>query len=633
MTLLSQRREVGEFKKRYKWMVLAVLCVFAVLAGRAIQLQIFQHEHYAAIARENITKTIPLPATRGLVRDTAGRVIASNRPGYDVYVTPQLVAPEHIPRIAELMELEEEETTRLRTLLDEVPLQRRTHQILAFREIDRDQLAALETHARDLPGVDVVAVPVREYAYGSLGGHAVGYLNEVSAEDLERLADQDYGAGDRIGRMGVERAWESYLRGRDGFRRVLVDARGVVQDSTREDRSHEMRREPSPGRDITLALDMELMRTIDRAFRGQPSGAAVVVDVRTGRIRALYSKPTYDLNEMSGHLTSARYAELEGDPFRPLIDKTIYESYFPGSTFKVVTALAALEDGVFDPATRVTCPGYFEIGNERKRCTSAHGDVDMRQAIVQSCNVYFWTMAQEVGLERLNRFGHDFGFGAQSGVGINSEASGFLPSREWYAEHFGRFRVGYTLDAAIGQGNTRSTLLQLAMSYAAIANGGTLFVPQLVERVSSPDGETIEEFEPRVRRRIGVSREHLAYVIDGLYGVVNDPNGTAYDARIENGVPVAGKTGTAQVARRQPREGEDPRRTWYFNRDHAWFAGFAPAGDPEIAIVVLVEHGGGGGKYAAPIATQVIQDYLGSRDATAAATPTTGTMLTRAGVR
>jgi len=241
----------------------------------------------------------------------------------------------------------------------------------------------------------------------------------------------------------------------------------------------------------------------------------------------------------------------------------------------------------------------------------------MRRAIVASCNVYFWTMAQEVGLERLNRFGRDFGFGERSGVGINSEASGFLPSREWYAERFGRFRVGYTLDAAIGQGNTRSTLVQLAMSYAAVANGGTLYVPQLIERVGSPDGEVIEEFEPRVRRRIGVDQEHLAYVIDGLYGVVNDPNGTAYDARIENGVPVAGKTGTAQVQRRRPRDGEDPRRAWYFNRDHAWFAGFAPAGDPEIAIVVLVEHGGGGGKYAAPIAMQIVQDYLGARVSTA----------------
>jgi len=628
VTLLSQRREVGEFKKRYKWMALVVLGVFSILAVRVIQLQTLDYDHYAAIAQENITKTIPLPATRGIVTDTAGRVIASNRPAYNVFITPQLVSEEDIERVAELMGLDPEEKAVLIQRVADVPRRRRSHQIAMFTEIERDQLAALETHGQELPGVDVVAVPVREYAYGNLGAHTIGYLNEVSAEDIEGHPGQGYRAGDRMGRNGVERAWESYLRGRDGYRRVLVDARGTVRDHTREERAREDRREAVPGRDVTLTVDMELMRTIDRAFRGHPSGAVVVVDVRTGRLRALYSKPSYDLNEMSGRLSVERYTEMRDNPFRPLIDKTLYESFFPGSTFKVITALAALEDGVFDPVTRVDCPGFFEIGNDRKRCTSAHGEVDMRRAIVASCNVYFWTMALEVGLERLNRFGRDLGFGERTGVGINSEASGFLPSREWYTNHFGRFRVGYTLDAAIGQGNTRSTLVQLAMAYAAIANGGTLFVPQLIERVGSPDGQAIEEFEPRVRRRISVGQEHLAYVVDGLYGVVNDPNGTAFDARIEDGVPVAGKTGTAQVQRSRPRAGLDPGRAWFFNRDHAWFAGFAPAGAPEVAIVVLVEHGGGGGRYAAPIAMQILQDYFGNR-ATAATRSGSSTALAR----
>jgi len=633
MTLLSQRREVGEFKKRYKWMALVVLLIFGVLGVRAVLLQIVDHEHYAAIARENITKTIVLPATRGIIRDTTGRLIASNEPVYNVYVTPQLIRPEtDLDRISELMALDEEQRSSFEERLQKVPPSRRTHQIEMFSGIAREQLAALETHARELPGVDVVAVPMRTYAYGSLGAHAVGYLNEVSAEDLERLAEQGYVAGDRVGRTGLESAWESYLRGRRGYRRVLVDARGSLAEDleTEVGGDQPMRRDPVPGRDISLTLDMELMRTIERAFRGHPSGAAVVVDVRTGRVRALYSKPAYDLNELSGRLTDSRYAELEDNPFRPLIDKTLYESYFPGSTFKPMAAIAALQDSVVDPSARVNCPGFLQIGRDRKRCSTAHGDVDMRRAIVQSCNVYFWTTAMAVGLERLNRFGHDFGFGQRTGIGINSEASGFLPSRAWYTEHFGRFRVGYTLDAAIGQGNTRTTLLQLAMAYAAIANGGTIFVPQLVERVSSPDGEVIEEFGPRVRRRVSVDRQHLAYVVDGLYGVVNDPSGTAYDARIAGGVPVAGKTGTAQVARRAPRPGEDPNRAWYFNRDHAWFAGFAPAGAPQVAIVVLVEHGGGGGRYAAPVAMQILQEYLSAQEGTSATTGT-GPVLARTG--
>jgi penicillin-binding protein 2 len=245
----------------------------------------------------------------------------------------------------------------------------------------------------------------------------------------------------------------------------------------------------------------------------------------------------------------------------------------------------------------------------------------MRKAIVQSCNVYFYRLAEQVGLDRLTRLSRDFGLGAVTGIGINTEARGFVPTREWYMKgHGGRYRIGFTLNDAIGQGNTRVTLMQLAMVYAAIANGGTLYVPQLVQAVEAPDGSMIEEFPPRVRRRVSVDPHHLAYVIDGMFGVVNDLNGTAYEARVEGGVPVAGKTGTAQVSRGKLPGGADVANAWYYRRSHAWFAGFAPADDPELAIVVLVEHGGHGGKHAAPIATRVLQEALGPTPGAAAAT-------------
>ena len=621
MIMLSQRREVGEFKKRYKWMALVVLLSFAGLSARVVQLQLVQHDEWAAVARENITKTISLPATRGLVRDTRGRVVATNRPSYHVYVTPQLIDPDRdIARVAELMGMTPQERADFRRRLDAVPLRRRTHQILMFQDISRDQLAALETHETELPGVDVLSVPVRTYPFETLGAHAIGYLNEVSAEDLERLDGQGYRAGDRIGRMGVEKAWESFLRGRRGFRRILVDARGRRQEDRRlrgDPQVREEFREPSPGRDLVLTLDMDLMRTIQRTFRGHPSGAVVVVDVKSGRIRALYAKPSYDLNEMSGRLSQETYREMTEDPFRPLIDKTIYESYFPGSTFKPISAIAALDSEVLDTSFRVECPGYYQVGSQKMKCTSSHGEIDMHGALVQSCNVYFWKLAEQVGLERLNRYAREFGLGERTGVGINSESKGFLASREWYEEHYGRFRVGYTLNTAIGQGNTRTTLLQLALAYAALANGGTLYAPQLVESIQSPDGDVIEEFPPRVRRTIDVGAQHLAVTVQALRGVVNEQSGTAFDARIEDGITVAGKTGTAEVAR-GARRVRDPRRAWYFNRSHAWFAGFAPAEDPEVALVVLVEHGGAGGKTAAPLAIQILQDYLGARQATTA---------------
>jgi len=611
MTLLSVRREVGELRKRVKWMALIVLIGMALIVVRLIHLQIIDYELWATEARHNIEKHVRLPATRGLLLDSHGNPVAKNRPAFNVYVTPQLLDNEDIEHVARLMSLDATQKVDLYDRIRAVPERRRSQLVEMFTDINRDQLAALETHGRDLPGVRVISVPVRTYPYKALAGHTIGFVNEVSAEDLQRHPERGYRAGDTIGRSGIEAAWEGYLRGHDGELTLVVDVRGDEQTGPHR-QLREQRREPIPGRNLKLSLDMDMMRAAERAFRGHPSGAAVVVDVRTGRVRALFSKPGYDLNEMSAGLTHERYAEIEGNPFRPLIDKTVYESYFPGSTFKPISALAALEDNILTTATRFECPGYYELGKRRFRCSHVHGEVDMRSSIIQSCNVYFYRLAEVVGLDRLAKFSRDFGLGAVTGLGINTEASGFVPTREWYTKRHGdQYRLGFTLNAAIGQGNTRLTLMQLAMTYAAIANGGTLYVPQLVEAVLGPDGTVIEELPPRVRRRASIKQEHLAYVIDALYGVINDPNGTAYDARIEGGVAVAGKTGTAQVSWRKPTEGDDPKRAWYFRRSHAWFAGFAPADHPELAIVVLIEHGGQGGKYAAPVATKILQEALG----------------------
>jgi len=614
MTMLSVRREVGEFKKRYKWMALFVVVCFSAVLFRLVYLQLITYDHWALEAKKNITKHVRLHATRGIIRDQAGRVIADNRPSYNVFMTPQLLDKGSIALVAKLMGLQGDERRALQAKIDAVPARRRSHFIQMLDDITRDQYAALATHNRELPGVHAVVEPVRTYPFKKLAAHTVGYLNEVNAEDIERLKGQGYRAGSRIGRSGIERAWESYLRGRDGELKVVVDVRGQEFNPVGARlRKTVTRTEPTPGRDLRLTLDLGIMRSVERAFRGHPSGAAVVVDVRTGYVRAMFSKPSYDLNEMSGRLTQERSDEIQQDPFRPLIDKTTYESFFPGSTFKPISALAALQDDLLEGTTRFDCGGFYELGGRKFRCGHVHGETDMRTAIVQSCNVYFYRLGQSVGLDRLSEFARDFGLGEPTGLGINTEASGFIPTRDWYKKRHGnQYRLGFTLNAAIGQGNTRVTLIQLAMAYAAIANGGTLYVPQLVDAIEAPDGTTVERFEPRVRRRVSVDPRHLTYVIDGMFGVINDPNGTAFDARIDGGVPIAGKTGTAQVARRKLRPGEDRRRAWYYRRSHAWFAGFAPADNPELAVVVLVEHGGDGGKYAGPIATQVLQDALGT---------------------
>lgn len=620
MSLLSPRRELGEFKKRYKWMALFVVIVFFSLAARLVWLQVVQHPRWARVARDNITKTFWLRATRGNIRDTRGRLVASNRPSFDVYVTPNFMREAaDIERFESLMGLNAEDKADFERRLTAIPARRRSHQIEMFSDVSREQMAALETHELEFRGVDVIAKPVRYYPFGSLAAHAIGYLNEVNADDIERMPDQDYRAGDVIGRSGLEASIESILRGQRGFRRLLVDARGRPRASAARITSvRPVTHEPVAGRDVVIALDMELMRSAQRAFRGHPSGSVVVVDVRTGRIRALFSKPSYDLNAITSGMSQDVYRAMLDDPFRPLIDKTIFETYYPGSTFKPFTSLAALGDRVVDPNATVECLGRYEFGPQRLRCTQVHGHVDMHSATVQSCNVYFWHIAQDVGLERLNRYARDFGLGERTGIGINSESRGFLATREWYEENYGHFRMGYTLNTAIGQGNTRVTLVQLALAYAALANGGTLYAPQLIEHIASPDGTVIEEMHSQVRRRVSIDPAALAYNAAALFGVVNEDHGTAHGARIEGGVLVAGKTGTAQVQRSTFPRGMDPRRAWYFAQSHAWFAGYAPADNPEVAIVVLVEHGGAGGRNAAPIAMRVIEDYLGGR---ASATP------------
>ena len=611
MITLSQRREVGEFRKRYRWMALFVVLVFGGIIVRVAQVQLFQRDRWSGIAQQNITKTLELPATRGVIRDIAGRVVASNRPSYDVYATPRLLQLADIDRIASLMGLSKTDRSALQARMDELPESRRTHQLELYSDIDREQLAALETHLAELPALDIVTVPLRDYPSSTLGAHLIGYLNEVNAQDLESSVDPGaYRPGDRIGRSGLEKRYEPLLKGSRGFRRVVVDARGRALEGTRPDSLEvEMLKKPVPGHDIQLTIDMQLMEAFDRAFRPHPSGAAVVVDIHTGAVRALYSKPVYDPNEMSSGLSTKRYAELTGDPFRPLIDKTMYETYFPGSTFKAFTALAALEDAVVDPAQRVECLGSLKIGRQKFRCNKRHEWVDLYDSVVQSCNVYFWELAEEVGLERINRYAEAFGFAERTGIGVNSEAKGFLATREWYQEHYGAFRIGYTLNTAIGQGNTRVTVLQLALAYAAIANGGTLYAPQVVQNVKAPDGSLSETFQPRIRRDVGVSPEHLDLMRRALIDVVQEETGTAYRARNKDGVRVAGKTGTAQVVSRKGRS-EESSSAWYLDRSHGWFAGFAPADDPQVAFAVLVEHGGSGGASAAPIATSVMQQYL-----------------------
>jgi penicillin-binding protein 2 len=354
-------------------------------------------------------------------------------------------------------------------------------------------------------------------------------------------------------------------------------------------------------------------------MRGQLAGAVVVVDVRTGRVLAALSKPSFDPNVLSGEQGKPAIADaferLSLDPLKPLLDKTTSAVYPPGSTYKPFSALAALSDGLIDPNAEVDCKGGYEFGRRYFRCTGVHRKVSLHDAIVQSCNTYFYALGELIHIDQLAKIGMDFGFGVKTGIGINPEARGRMPTRAWYSRRYkgDGFRGGFTLLAAIGQGATTVTVLQLALAYAALANDGTLYQPQVVRSVETSAGTVVQEFPPRVRRIIDVDPGQLNLIKEALRGVVVDEEGTAFNETIE-GLDMSGKTGTAQISHVTPRS-VDPKRVWYFNRDHAWFAGYAPSRAPEIAIVVLIEHGGGGGKNAAPVAMRVVDAWqkLGKR--------------------
>ncbi len=618
MAILVQRSDVGEFRRRYRWLVLFVLFAFASFVVRLFILQVVEGELHDAEARRNIIGESRLATTRGVIRDAHGQVLASNRPSYNVHVVPdQLKLDEIWEEVARLMALSDVESKELRERIEEIQKKggnRAKQQTLLRVDVDRDVVAALETHRGELPGVRVVPSPVRSFPHGSLGAHMIGYMREVDADTLAAHPEAGYRAGDRLGAVGVERRWESYLRGQRGFRRYIRKKTKRERIEDLEDRylGEERLQEPSPGRDISLTLDIELVRSAEKAMRGHLAGALVIVDVRTGRVLAALSKPSFDPNIVSGgagkEAVREAFRRYYSDPLKPTLDRTISAAYPPGSTYKPFSALAGLETGLLGPNLQADCRGGLEYGKRYFRCTGVHKHVNLHEALVQSCNTYFYELGTRIKIDQLAAVGTRFGFGAKTGVGVNPEARGRMPTRAWYTRRYrGAFRGGFTLLAAIGQGATTVNVLQLALSYGALANGGTLYRPQVVRSIETSDGTVVQDFPPRVRRLVEIEPHYLKMLTSGLEGVVTERDGTAHDNRIE-GVDLAGKTGTAQVSQ-VARKGLEQAQVEYFNRDHAWFAGYAPTDSPEIAVVVLVEHGGGGGKNAVPVAMQVVRDW------------------------
>jgi penicillin-binding protein 2 len=481
------------------------------------------------------------------------------------------------------------------------------------------------TSLGELPGVDVVESVVRRYREGTLGSHVLGYMNEVSASELQVLAALGYQRGDYLGRRGLERTFEKVLRGQDGQERVVVDAKGrrLSDERARLLLGDDRVVEPQGGKSLVLTIDLDLQRAAEGAFRGR-AGAVVAVEVATGSILALASFPPFDPNVVSTRLSAADKRALDTDPLQPWINKAIQQHYPPGSTFKVITALAGLEENKIGPDSAMPCPGFFSLGSTTWRCFNrgGHGWLPLTQAVTVSCDAYFYRLGHMMGANALAKRARDLGLGRRSGIPLDGEIPGIMPDEQYYRDRFGAYSGGYVVNNSIGQGDVTVTPLQLAMAYATILGGGTLFEPRLVLRAEDELGNTVQEFPPREREHVVVPERGLTAIMEGMKGVVK-PGGTAAGLPYKDdppglglwvrtsGIPLAGKTGTAQVVRLSKAVAHvDAATVEYRQRDHAWFAGYAPADKPEIVVVTITEHGGFGGSVSAPVSASVMRAYF-----------------------
>jgi len=451
-------------------------------------------------------------------------------------------------------------------------------------------------------------------------------MSEVTPEELDDKPDE-FRRGQTIGRRGLERRWERELRGNDGRENIAVNARGQHLGKEMDELlipENERLIPAQPGNNLVLSLDERLQEAVDAAFPGR-AGAVVAMEAKTGFILAMVSRPSFDANKMSGRITRAELQKINEDPLKPMLNRVMNENYHPGSTFKVVTSLAGLEEGEITPTSTLFCNGGYTMGNHRWRCDkpSGHGSLTLHSALQMSCDAFYYALGDRVGLDAISDMAHRLGYGQPTGLDLGREITGIIPDSKSINPATGSVR-SHAINAAIGQGEINVTPLQQAVAYAAIANGGTVWTPQIVRRIETPEGKAVREFEPQPdvnNGRVGkleVKPQNLTAIRDALQAVVNEPGGTAYRSRLPD-VLFAGKTGTAQVMKLGQKQKLDPTTQAYLSRDHAWFAAFAPADDPEVVVVVLNEHGGWGADAAAPTASKVVKAYfdLKKKDAVA----------------
>ena len=604
---------LDSLKRRIVLAALVVIVFVALILSRLWFLQIYKGDEYRARADNNRVRVSEVAAPRGNILDSKEREMVTNRPSFNVVLVRE-DSNDVDTLIKELAQALGLDISALWDKLREAEGKPRHLPIRLIEDVDWATLAYVENHNHDFPGIRIETTPARVYHYENVAAHAIGYLGEISKKELVARDSAIYSGGDLIGKMGLERLREKDLRGEKGSSSSEVNARGFEQQLLKNIA-------PLPGNDIQLTLDASLQQVAeDLMDAGDKAGAVVAMEVKTGRMLVLASNPILPLDQFVGGISHKNWNALLENPKHPLINKVVQAMYPPGSTYKMMTAMAGLATGVITPETVFYCPGHYYFGNRRYHCwkRGGHGAVDLKRAIAESCDVYFYQVGLHSGVDNLAKMANKFGLGVKSGIEMEHEKGGLTPTKAWKLKrHKQKWQEGETLSVAIGQGFNLVTPLQICLMTSTIANGGTQYKPQVIEKISDPDGHVISQFEPIITSQLGGERIFLKQIREGMKEVVQGKRGTARKVRIK-GMTIAGKTGTAQVVRLKQYKHLKEEDIPYKYRDHAWFTCYAPADDPEIAVTVLVEHGLHGGSGAGPVARAIMAEYFKERLALAA---------------
>jgi len=602
-----------------------VVLLTGVLAYRLVQLQIFEHQQFAEMSQGNRLRIEPLAPTRGLVFDRNGKLLAENLPAWELVLIPEQVTDLEATLQA-LVSLGLVGVEDQSSLMQLVRSHRRFERVM-LSNLTEEQAARFAVRRHQFPGVDIREGLIRHYPYGESAAHAIGYVASISLADLELIERREYAATSHIGKTGVERGFESALHGRVGYRQQVVNAQGrVLLDPASRTASAASAsligtletKWPEPGDNVTLSLDIDLQQAAEAAMAGR-RGAVVAIDPRNGDVLALASSPSFDPNQFAVGLSRQRFTQLNADPDKPLFNRALAGTYPPGSVIKPFLGLAGLYYAAIEPNGRAMCPGYFVLPGHSHRYRDwrpqGHGLVDLHDAIVQSCDVYYYGLAVKLGIDSMEQFLKGFGFGATTGLDISGETRGVVPSREWKQRNFTRredqvWFPGETVITGIGQGFTLVTPIQLAHATAVMARRGASYQPRLVIATAGGTPGTTTPVEPVFLGQIEVEDSQWQYIHDAMLGAIEEPQGSGFTAMRGIHYRVAGKTGTAQVFSIAQEEEYEEENVDERLRDHGLFIAFAPVDNPVIALAVVVENGGGGARAAAPVARLVLDAFF-----------------------